>query len=100
MGSRTQEGTWSHQGIAAHDYMVDSLLIVVSFQHSSPEGLWLQPVPCVVDWNDLEYLPTKTEKVKYLQNMKTHTYCLFRPIKQHHSRFKQAQDHKKWWRID
>jgi len=50
--------------------------------------------------SDLEYLPTKTEKVKYLQNAKMRSYCLFRPFKQHHSRFKQVQDHNKWWRID
>ena len=45
--------------------------------------------------SNLEYLPTKTENVKYLQNTGTHTFCLFGPFKQHHSRFKQAQDHKK-----
>ena len=50
--------------------------------------------------SDLEYLPTKTENVEYLQNAGTCTYCLFWPFKQHHSRIKQAQDHKKQWRID
>jgi len=50
--------------------------------------------------SDLEYLPTKTENVKYLQNAKMRTSLLFGPFKQHYSRFKQAQDHKKQWRID
>jgi len=50
--------------------------------------------------SDLEYLPTKIENVKYLQNTGTHTSHLFGPFKQHHSGFKQAQDHKKQWRID
>jgi len=54
----------------------------------------------VGELSNLEYLPTKTENVKYLQNIKTRTYCLFGPFKQHHSRFKQAQDHRKWWRIE
>jgi len=45
--------------------------------------------------SDLEYLPTKPEKVKYLQNAKMCSYYLVRPFKQHHSRFKQAQDHKR-----
>jgi len=50
--------------------------------------------------SNLEYLPTKTEKVKYLQNVGMRSSHLFRPFKQHHSIFKKAQDHKKWWRID
>jgi len=50
--------------------------------------------------SNLEYLSTKTEKVKYLQNAKMHSYHLSRPFKQHYSTFKQAQDHNKWWRID
>jgi len=50
--------------------------------------------------SDLEYLPTKTGKVEYLQNMGMHTSGLLWPFKQHHNRFKQTQDHKKWWRID
>jgi len=45
--------------------------------------------------SDLEYLPTKTEKAKYLQNTGTHISCLFGLFKQHHSRFNPAQDHKK-----
>jgi len=51
MGSRIQEGTQSGQWIAAHVYVVDLLSIVVSFQHSSPEGLQLQPALCMVNWN-------------------------------------------------
>jgi len=38
--------------------------------------------------SDLEHLPTKTEYIKYLQAMDTHTSCLFGPIKQHYIRFK------------
>jgi len=40
------------------------------------------------EFNNLEYLPTKTENVKYLQKVGMHTSCLFEPLKQHHSRFK------------
>ena len=40
--------------------------------------------------SDLEYLPTKIEKVKYLQNAKACSYHLFMPFKQHYIRFKQA----------
>jgi len=40
--------------------------------------------------SDLEYLPTKTEKVKYLQNVGTRTFRLFGPFKQHYIIFKQA----------
>ena len=50
--------------------------------------------------SDLEYIPTKTEKVKYLHNAKMRTYHPSRHFKQRHSKFKQAQDHKKQWRID
>jgi len=38
--------------------------------------------------SDLEYLPTKTEYIKYLQIMDMHTSHLFGPIKQHYIRFK------------
>jgi len=50
--------------------------------------------------SDLEYLPTKTEYIEYLQIADMHTYCLFRPFKRYNSRCKQAQDHKKQWTID
>jgi len=40
--------------------------------------------------SDLEYLPTKTEKVKYLQNTGMHTSGLFWPFKQLNNIFKQA----------
>jgi len=46
--------------------------------------------------SNLEYLPTKTEKVKYLQNAGMRTSHLFGPFKQHYIIFKQAQDHRKW----
>jgi len=48
----------------------------------------------------LEYLPTKTEKVKYLQNTAMRTSHLFGPFQQHYIISKQAQDHRKWWRIE
>jgi len=48
---------------------------------------------------DLEYLPTKTQYTKYLQNMDVCTSHLSRPFKQNNDRFKQVQDHKKQ-RID
>jgi len=35
-----------------------------------------------MDKSDPEYLPTKTEKVKYLHNAGSHTSCLFGPFKQ------------------
>jgi len=38
--------------------------------------------------SDLEHLPTKTEYIKYLQIMDTHTSRLFGPIKQHYIGFK------------
>jgi len=50
--------------------------------------------------SDLEYLAMKTEYTKYLQNVAMHSPHLFRPFKQYNSRCKQAQDHKKQWRID
>jgi len=50
--------------------------------------------------SDLEYLPTKTEYIEYLQIADTCTSCLFQPFKRYNSRCKQAQDHKKQWRID
>jgi len=49
--------------------------------------------------SDPEYICTKTEKVTYLQNTNTHIHYLASPFKQLHIRFKQAQDHKKQWRI-
>ena len=50
--------------------------------------------------SDLEYLPTKTEYMEYLQIADTHTSRLFGPFELYNSRCKQAQDHKKQWRID
>jgi len=50
--------------------------------------------------SDLEYLPTKTEYMEYLQIADTHTSRLFGPCKQYNGRCKQAQDHEKQWRID
>jgi len=50
--------------------------------------------------SDLEYLPSITEYIKYLQNADTRASCLFGPIKQHYIRFKYALDHKKRWRIE
>jgi len=50
--------------------------------------------------SDLEYLPTKTEYIEYLQIADMCTSRLFRPFKRYNSRCKQAQDHKKQWRID
>jgi len=50
--------------------------------------------------SDLEYLPTKTEYIEYLQIADMHTSRLFGPFKRYNSRCKQAQDHKKQWRID
>ena len=50
--------------------------------------------------SDLEYLPTKTEYIEYLQIADTRSSRLFGPIKRYNSRCKQAQDHKKQWRID
>jgi len=38
--------------------------------------------------SDLEYLPSITEYVKYLQNADTRASRLFWPIKQHYIRFK------------
>ena len=49
---------------------------------------------------DLQYLPIRTENVKYVQNMEVCTSCLFVPFKWHHSRFNQALDHKKQYRIE
>ena len=37
---------------------------------------------------DLEYLPTKTQYTKYLQNADVRTSGLFGPFKWHYSRFK------------
>jgi len=37
---------------------------------------------------DLEYIPTKTQYTKYLQNMDVCTSFLFGPFKQDESRFK------------
>jgi len=37
---------------------------------------------------DLEYLPTKTQYTKYLQNVDAHTSHLFGPFKWNYSRFK------------
>jgi len=51
MGSGIQEGTQSGRWIAACVYTADLLSIVVSFQHSSPEGLQLWPALCAVNWN-------------------------------------------------
>jgi len=50
--------------------------------------------------SDLEYLAMKTEYTKYLQIANMRTSCPFGPIKWYNSRCKQAQDHKKQWRID
>jgi hypothetical protein len=50
--------------------------------------------------SNLRYLPTKPENVEYLWNVGMHTCCLFWPFTLHNSRFKQALDHKKWWRIE
>jgi len=50
--------------------------------------------------SDLEYLPTKTEYIEYLQIVDTRTSLLFGPFKRSNGRCKQAQDHKKQWRID
>jgi len=50
--------------------------------------------------SDLEYLPTKIEYIEYLQIADMHTSCLFGPFKRYNGRCKQAQDHKKQWRID
>ena len=49
---------------------------------------------------NIEYLPTKSEYVKYLQNTNARTSGLFGPFKRHYIRFKQAQDHEKQWRIE
>jgi hypothetical protein len=53
-----------------------------------------------VELSDLEYLPSKIEYTKYLQIADTRTPRLFRPFKQHCTRFKQTQDYKKQCRID
>jgi len=50
--------------------------------------------------SDLEYLPTKTEYIEYLQIADTRASRLFGPFKPYNCRCKQAQDHKKQWRID
>ena len=50
--------------------------------------------------SDLEYLPTKTEYIEYLQIADTRTSLLFGPFTRCNGRCKQAQDHKKQWRID
>ena len=41
-----------------------------------------------------------SENAKYLGNKRTHSFCLIWPFKLHNNRFKQAIDHKKWWRIE
>jgi len=50
--------------------------------------------------SDLDYLPTKTEYIEYLQIADTRTPRPSGPFKQYNGRCKQAQDHKKQWRID
>ena len=40
--------------------------------------------------SDLEYLPTKTGYIEYLQIADTHTFYLFGPFKQYNSRCKQV----------
>jgi len=50
--------------------------------------------------SDLEYLPTKTEYIEFLQIVDMRTSHLFRPFKRYNSGCKKAQDHKKQWIID
>jgi len=50
--------------------------------------------------SSVQYLLTKPENAEYLQNAETRTSRIFFPFKVHNNRFKQAQDHKKRWRIE
>jgi len=66
---------------------------VVSFGLSNDTILYLNKLKIIGnsgELSDLEYLPTKTEKVKYLQNAGMRTSHLFGPFKRHYIILKEA----------